>query len=594
MTLRVALGGAATADPVPINDIRVGFRAAYVLELLDDRTPEQALATHVLVLNPRSYSLSEPFAVTLTPTEANSVVSEENGQIIREISLEGTYGFAVKTAPTFRGTGGQDIGGVTQGGNLHFQALRNFFRKYSGLKKNPRDAGHVTMHFHSLKDDDHFIVVPRMFETPRDARTTRVHYSYRMSLAAVANSDQRITEANDPFGLGDPLRTISEAFNDARAAFSEITSEISQLKRKVGNITAVMINVAGFLNSVGNFVRSTSDLIDFSFKQAVAVVDVLDNAAFRLADSLQDATLGAPGRSLQQMRRLQASIDRMLAFPDRFTSAAQSRIDDVKKLFEGQRNLTADDLADGTAGATFSTSTQLALGSESSAGIDLGEIRGFRTEEVLRSDTIDILAARVGSNPLTIILLNDLRFPFFCEGGGPGCAAPGDEVLVPVEGTARDDSDGGLTAGDEYLTPEEALYGRDIALDLEVLENEQRLEFKEDLVHGALDADTVTGLNNVVQGIRITVATERGSTVFIPDVGIRRTAGKRGTLAQLVLAALNLREAILQDSRIESIQDSTVVLDGDVLTQEITPIVRGQRDALTVVLPFGRASGGGA
>jgi hypothetical protein len=59
-----------------------------------------------------------------------------------------------------------------------------------------------------------------------------------------------------------------------------------------------------------------------------------------------------------------------------------------------------------------------------------------------------------------------------------------------------------------------------------------------------------------------------------------------------VLAALNLREAILSDSRIEGIAESEIVLDGDVLSQEITPIITGQRSDVTLVLPFGRASGG--
>jgi hypothetical protein len=68
--------------------------------------------------------------------------------------------------------------------------------------------------------------------------------------------------------------------------------------------------------------------------------------------------------------------------------------------------------------------------------------------------------------------------------------------------------------------------------------------------------------------------------------------GRKGTVQYVLLAALNLRDAVLSDPRIEGIRESRVELVNDVLTQEITPIVRGQRDGVPMTLPFGRASGG--
>src|SRR3990170_1960072 len=66
-------------DPgVPVAAIRAGFRSGYVFELRDLREPIP-IQVHVLVLNPRSYTLSEPFQSTLTPTEDNTVVAEETG-----------------------------------------------------------------------------------------------------------------------------------------------------------------------------------------------------------------------------------------------------------------------------------------------------------------------------------------------------------------------------------------------------------------------------------------------------------------------------------------------------------------------------------
>ena len=48
------------------------------------------------------------------------------------------------------------------------------------------------MVFHSLRDDDHFVVVPRSFEAPRDARTTR-------ELAEKVRGDAVERASFDPF-----------------------------------------------------------------------------------------------------------------------------------------------------------------------------------------------------------------------------------------------------------------------------------------------------------------------------------------------------------------------------------------------------------
>lgn len=588
--VRIALGGAPDVEPVSVTDLRVGFRAAYVIEVVEDGNPD-AIDTHVFPINPQNYVLTEPFTSVLTPTEDGSVVAEENGLIIREIQLTGTHGFATKTAPTFLGVSGREVGGTTLSGNLHFQALRRLFRKYSELKKDPSRGPKIRMVFHSLKDDDHFVVVPRSFETPRDARTTRVHYTYRITLAVIDNSERRLRAPRDPFGLASVGRVISEAFNDARSFFAELTAGLSTLKRKIGNIQAVLINVGGFLNAVGNFVRGAGEVIKFGLQQANNIIDTLDRAGDQLADSIVDATLGTFGEGVRQIRQLTNSLQRITTFGDKFTNAVDERLERIRRDFAGEQGLTRDDLENGTAGASDGSATRVARGS-TPANDEFPTPTGIRLYEIKRTDTIDSIAARFDVPPPIIIILNDLRFPYITDGGGPRVKQPGDELLIPVFETVRDDSDGGLLPSAEYLTPDEALYGRDLALDRTVLEDEDRFDVKVDTARGGFDAETITGLDNVVQGVRIIIETERGSTVYIPDLGIRRTVGISGTIRHVVLAALNLRTAVLQDPRIDEIQDSNVVLDGDVLQQEITPIVRGQRDQVTLILPIGSASGG--
>jgi hypothetical protein len=268
----------------------------------------------------------------------------------------------------------------------------------------------------------------------------------------------------------------------------------------------------------------------------------------------------------------------------------RSRDRPTSEVYKREAALTGDDLANNTAGATVGSRTRILAGGLALDGIDLGSYGGVHRELVLRTSTIDGFAARFGVSRELIILINDLRFPYIARGGGPGILAPGDYILIPVR-TGAEGVGGGPGPDAEYLSPEEVLYGVDLALDPDVLDEEGRFELLEDDTRYLLDAQLSHGLENVVQGVTILIRTELGTTTYLPDVGIRRGVGKKGTIQHVLLSALALREAVLSDPRIEGIQDSRVVLDGDVLTQEVSPILASRRRDVSLILPFGRASG---
>jgi len=569
-----------------VRELRAGFTQGFVLELID-LTQEQAIEVVVFALNPRSYTLSEPFQVTLTPTEGDSVIAEENGIIVREITLDGTFGLTKKKATGFLGAQGN---GDSLTGTSHFTALRNFFRRYSSLKKDPNRNADIQMVFHSLRDDDHFVVVPRSFETPRDARTTRAHYDYRIQLAAIAPAEEsrlQRSPSNTGFDFTDTLRDINEAFNDARGAFADATKRVSEMKRKVGNITVVLNNAAQVINAVGGFLSGTADFINYPLLAAASIVEGLGNAADQLAASIEDVTLGTANDTFssdsRNLRRIEAALDRIAMFPSKFSTT----IEDVAKVFAGPRRLTANDVANNVAGAQDSSRTEATAGSGHRYGLALDTGRGVERVRVSRTDTLDSIAATAATSPETIIVINDLRAPYISSAGGPGVVRPGDSILVPVGAGAGSTTE----AGGEYLSPEDVLYGVDFKLDATVLKKEGRFELS--VANNLFDVELSRGIANVVQGTQITVLTESGTTVFARDIGIRRNVGVKGTIQHTLLAAIVLREAILVDPRISGIQSLRVVLDGDVLTQEITPIIGTSRRGVKLVLPFGRASGGG-
>jgi hypothetical protein len=577
-----------------------GFKAAYAFEMIDAQENE-TIAAHVFVVNPRVYNLSEPFATTLTPAENDTVVAEENGIIVREITLEGTFGLKEREATEFFGVPGfvepgEDnsllpaslLGGSPKpDGTAHFLGLRKLFREYSKKKKDPTKAPFIQLVFHDLKHDDHFLVVPQSFETPRNSRSNRVHLEYRITMQAIDGPDfaaKRIKEDKNP--IADAFATIGQGIQDLRSAFADLTALNSKIKRKVQNFDAIMLNLSSVITAVGNFVRSSQELFIVVPQATLAnVAESFEGAAAELASFDEvDSELEEGQRHL--IRAMDA-INRIGTHPEKIGPAFTA---DVPAQYDGEKSLSETDFQNFEAGAGVGSRVRSRLGSGREAGLDLGTYKGIRIHDVQRSDSITSLSVQFRVPQELIITVNDLRSPYITQGGGPGVLKPGDQMIIPqAQGIASDDL-APQGSEDSYVSPEDALYGVDLALDLDALNVDGRLELREDLAHGAMDAELVNGLPNVVQGLHIALNQEVGTSSNVPDVGIRRTVGKKGTFQHLFLATVTTREAILQDDRVEDILRASIVLDGDTLTQEITPLIVGNK-SVTVTSPFGKARG---
>ncbi len=574
----------AVVPGLPLGDILLGnigeFKKGFVFEVIDSKTGE-ALITKSLVLNPRRYTLTEPFASTLTPTEDNTVVAEENGIIIREIVIEGTTGLE-KRAEEALGRGGSI--GTTASGVDHFYQLRDMFREYGLLKQDPERGPFIQMLFHNVKADDHFVVVPRAFETPRDAASNRFHLNYRITLAAIQSLPPPTPPPEGLLGeaLG-VLADINEAINFARATMVEVIDLIEIYRGRIKDPDLFLEQTALAINSGHDLLDNITLTIAVGIEFYAATCDLLEDIQEQMENDIDASPTEDELREARRLKALRAQMERVLAHPEKFAPPLAA---DAAKPFARDRNLTAADLRDGTAGASKGTRTKLALGGGRRAGLNLGLFGGSRRTEIDGAATIDSLAAKEDVPRDAIIALNNLRFPYITRGGGPGTLKPGDDILIPVRASG---GQVGATPSNLYLTTDDILYGIDLALDPELAQLGV-FDILVDEAHGSLDAQLVRGKNNVSQGMQILIGTERGATDFIPDLGIKRTPGIKGTVSNMLLASLYLREAILSDARITGIDSSRIVLEGDVLSQEITPVMIGARKGVTVVVPFGKAA----
>jgi ABC-type transporter Mla MlaB component len=565
-----------TITSTAVSALQYTYADGYVLELYDPGPPGSVRESFVFPIAPTSYELSDAFTQQLTPTEGNSVVAEEYGVILREITLEGTFGLSSKRAGS---------SGPTLKGNEHFDRLKKFFRAYSDAKQDATSNRLVQMRFHAMRDDDHFIVVPKQFAVPRNAKT-RVHKQYRIQLTAIGRIDSAslALPAAQPT---DAFHVISQALNDARGRLVDLTNATYQIKAKLSNIATILNNVSGLIRAVGNYVRTGSDLIFYPWKLALQTVDMVDQGADDLAQAVLDSTVNQYHQAVRDLRHMHQAISRILQFPERFQEGWQTGSMDA---YAGARNTTQQDYNDGTAGATAGVRFSVAYGSESEAGLYLPNYNSLLRVDVDRTTTLQKLSAQYGVPPEAIALVNDLRAPYFAPGGGPGLLGPGDQVLIPqVESGAN--TAGIVGSPIDYRTPDEILFGRDLALDQELLEVEGLLDFVEDVTHDATDAEYALGVDAVTTALAISMATVQGTTTFLPDVGVVSRVGSKGVLSNVLLASLSLREAVLSDPRVAEIEKMEVVLQGDALYQEITPRLIDGRAGAPIATPISKVQG---
>lgn len=605
-----------------LGDATDGFQTGFVFELIDIRKSEPIKA-FALVVNPTRYEISEPFQAELTPAEDGTVIAEETGIVIREIVLEGTFGLKSRRSNNpFSNKKSKDSSfGLAQldplrksandekSGTTWFKELRDMFRAYSSMKKDAGMSPFIQLVFHSLKDDDHFLVVPREFISPRDSRTNRMHRIFRIRLTAIDGPKFSAKKPKDKKkGFFDKVNDLSKALNDARAAFADATADLAKIRRKIGNINALMIQAASVITAMGNFVRGLrSTFVVTPIHTVTQVAAAFERAADDLeAISSPDPDVFPEDRDFViAMRSLSQAFDQMAQYPEVFESsssltvargsgAGTSSRGSIKGSFSGDLRLTQSDIDDQTAGASVGTRTRVTQGSARDGGLDLGNFRGIIEWIVKRTDSMQSIANETGAQQEAIIILNDLRYPYLSEGGGPGIAKPGDKILIPTsEGRAEEGAPSAPSPSASYYTAEDVIYGADLAIDQERLDRDDVMEILVDRAHGYEDAQLVRGVPNAVQGITIIINTELGATSIVPDVGVRRPIGSKGTMEHTLMSAIRLREGILSDDRIEGIESISTVLDGDTLTQEIVPILITGRP-VTLAVPFGRASGTGS
>lgn len=573
---------------------------------------EPVTMTFPLVIAPENITVSDPFAVTTTPTVAGGLFVEENGILARSIRIEGTTGFKPRrrygwnefsdksnAESSFEPRGAPNARELS--GQRHFHFLQDrVFRTYGDLKRDPATAKETRMFFHNTHDSEHWAVIPIRFDMRRTVGR-KFLYSYAIELLAVEKGlGESLEESEDKSWLDkakDVINDIRGAVAMVVATINEVTKFVKEIEQFVSGVIELFGTIADVINAVSDFVDGVASFIAAPFRAIADVTNGIDSACERftaLPDSFRDTVTHA-------FRQMGDAFDAIGSHKEVFATPTQTKLDKVNSL-RTLNGVSSDALAQAAARSAKNARDYARRGTAPLPG-DQQRARGDRspaptstsfnsaTERIVGStDTLQSLAARFLGDARKwrlIAALNGLHAPYISETPLPFTVRTGDKILIPSQApppAARPDT-GVLGAGLE-LPLAEQLLGADYLL-VPISGRRDLYDRVVDEAKGKTDFKTVRGVANLEQAVRTRVITERGTNSLYRRLGLKRLVGIGIPAVDQEIVRLQFRDAITADPRIAKVVNVRFLATAspDTVDIELDAQVRGFNEPITVRVP---------
>lgn len=554
-----------------------------------------------LPLNPTAYSVMARAAAAVTPT-AGGVSAEESGFILRDCVVSGHCGLKTKRGWS-AGTATNAGGLVEADGNTLWRELRNLFTLYGKFKADPTAApAKYLMAWHDFQRDDHWIIVPKSFDSVRDAQQHRVHLPYSISFTAVADYDKTAKGIFDDGIVADvlgALAKVKQAINEVQGYVEDAQAFVDKVDSVISGVILGTIGaVSSLLGAAQGFKDSVTNLINLPQRIAAAIRGLVDQWHQLMGE--RSGTWSPTSRSgtqvvaqLEVAARMAESLDAMISVPDVWSTRSWQTIStDRQALVAGEGRLSAVELAAvAAAGAPGGADAQEAVSLTARATAGSASRRqgvpprtspqrpiytGQRAYVVRGGDTVLGIAVRELADPdawIDIVEANRLRPPYITPLRPPGTVWIGDTLLLPTNGDQPDATPSRGPALD--AAADEALLGVDFALD-------ETGEWLIDTDGGAVDVLDVRGVACYEAALDCRFRTLLGTNLIAPQVGILAPIGQQNGQGVPDAIALSVRTAALQDPRTVDVDKLTFVDGGDTVSVELTAYAKGHRGGRVV------------
>lgn len=561
-----------------------------------------------LILNPQFISMSDPFTVQPTPTLDGGLFVEENGVVMRQLSIRGHTGWFPKPnrslqASTFGtpDTASFETRGVqvpvALSGQRHFQFLQDrVFRIYGDLKRDPALAKDTSLIFHNVKDDEHWLCVPQNFTLERDARRPLL-YVYNIEMLVVDRAGVFAVDFSEDKPLldaiKDGIRTIRSAVDNVAATIQDVNGFINEIADVASGALGVIDDALNVVSAASDFLQAGANVIAQPLNKLAQIVTDTD----QVIEDLLNSPIRAAETVAQSFRNLQNAVEKFQIHPRFLDNVVQDQLIDERRRQELTTSSSRSALDTAAANPPKSATELANQGTSNLAGDKLraqGELGVGRNEPrfpsaqervINQEDTLPRLAARfLGDARLwrKIAALNGLRPPFIASQKLPGTLTIGDRILIPS--TEKPPQNQPLTTifgVPPDRSAEEQFLGTDLLL--EPAGARGFFDMVIDTEGGSTDFKLVKGVENLKQAIRTRVTTERGTNVLYRRLGYERLVGLGIAVVDRELAAFRLGEAVSADPRIARLNGLELKAStDDAIDVEIDAAVRGLNEQVAV------------
>lgn len=559
----------------------------------------EAVHEFIFDINPKSLELDEQAAVTIVPTQNGGKYVEHQGGIFKDIRIGGTTGLrpfaqrgsivpVIGIPSPFAQAVDQEtlLPPEEKTGFDVLIELRNLFRTYWSLKKDPTTSHNIVMVWQNGHEGDFYIVEPLSFNTRRDSRSPFT-FNYEIQLKTIERYDAV---------LGRTLNRILEEQSKNRSRAGVLG--------RVNNFTNNMKRYTSFLgasvNSINNLIGNT----------AVTLLNVPNQVIGDAANLLTglSRTLSIPrGLVAHEAAQIWEFVDAYDEFRREtddgyFATAVLTELSQVsnafKKLARNMDSLVNEPSIWGQAKWLHSVHTRYSKiyrSNGQNANSGRGSVQNFaapgatQKAKVQVNETIHNAARRLLGDAVKwkdLVILNGLKAPYISEDGdGISVLRPGDSILFPAVVSSATSSIRGDIDVAEGTDPFVRSLGRDLKVK-KVAEGGNTGLF--DLDTSAGDLATTEGVPNMEQATLMKFSIERGDLPEHPSYGISLPIGTKGLIRSMLGYQIDARSCLLADSRVEEVNKLNFRVEGDTVNVQAVVRVKGVDSAISLGFSRGR------
>ena len=537
------------------------------------------VSSYFFNLHPRAISVSEPFATHIIPTQGSGIYTESQGVVLRTLSISGTTGYRPSIGKVRTNDPSSVVNHQTgePTGFLNFIQLRNVFRNYSDLKKNPRQTHKFYMIWYNGKEQEAWFFEPTTFLLNRDASSP---FTYRYEISGTLT--QKVFFSSIVSKVEGSFSGLHFYLDSMRKAQSILTGGL------IGNLLSEKAGV-GNLADWMNLVNEAHETYDNTVNQltgwlsgAVALTNtpaLVVSAAVSTAQSFIRTTKKVEDQFLGFLELFDTPADK-LNYADFWRDKVLDFEDFQKKTLrnslEALKIINAEAVEKGSFNSSYkkksSSTTPTAMSLYGSGNILPDDI-GWEASQIPNDFNLDFYAflarKKVPRDFAEVVIdYNGLEYPYISshptkKQSMSGVRGPGSFIYIPAE--PKPIPQNIYTRLPYSMNRNANVYeetlGRDIKLNkMGSGSGGATFSFA---ISPTGDLDVVQGRKNIEQAIEIKLNTTRGELPLHQGFGFVPIIGVKGTRNLNFNLYLSLNDTMLSDGRIEDLSKVKIQIKED-------------------------------